>query len=99
MGARSHMWLKVFKSFLELGKITTPHEVCAAPRAFPAATDVLPRGETDARWLRGRKKRAKGGKKRGHEKKKPSSRILNLLPWSQRAAVGCLARLLTAVVD
>lgn len=32
------MWLKVFKSFLELSEITTTHKVSDAQKAFPSAT-------------------------------------------------------------
>lgn len=66
------MWLKVFKSFLELSEITTTHKVSDAQKAFPSATSsrratksrdgrqlAEGKGGTCARW-----------KEWGHEEKK-----------------------------
>lgn len=97
------MWLKVFKSFLELSEITTTHKVSDAQKAFPSASRSRRATKSrDGRQLA----EGKGGtcakwKEWGHEeeKKKASSRIFNLLPWSQFATVGCLARQLAAALQ
>lgn len=63
---------------------------------------MLARAETDASWLRGKEERAQGGRAEGMKKKKKKyarSRILNLLPRSQFATVGCLARQLAAALQ